>query len=96
MLRNTALWVILTPIVATLIGLIYAVLVDKARIEAVAKALIFLPMAISFVGASLIWKFVYDYRATENEQIGLVNQVLSRSGSTPTDSCSPSRGTRSS
>ena len=75
-LRNTAVWVIVTPIVATLIGLVYAVLIDKARIEAVAKALIFLPMAISLVGASIIWKFVYDYRSTENEQIGLANQIL--------------------
>ena len=75
-LRNTAVWVIVTPVLATLIGLIYAVLIDKARIEKFAKALIFLPMAISLVGASLIWKFVYDYKATENEQIGLANQVL--------------------
>ena len=79
-LRNTAVWVILTPIMATLIGLVYAVLIDKARIEALAKALIFLPMAISLVGASLIWKFVYDYRAAENEQIGLANQLLKMVG----------------
>src|SRR5215203_2946815 len=79
-LRNTAIWVIVTPIVATLIGLVYAVLIDKARIEAVAKALIFLPLAISLVGASLIWKFVYDYRATENEQIGLANAILKAIG----------------
>ena len=75
-LRNTALWVVLTPIAATVIGLVYAVLVDRARFEKFAKALIFLPMAISLVGASLIWKFVYDYRATENAQIGLANQIL--------------------
>lgn len=75
-LRNTAVWVIVTPILATLIGLVYAVLIDKARIEAVAKSLIFLPMAISLVGASLIWKFVYDYRATEQDQIGLANAIL--------------------
>jgi alpha-glucoside transport system permease protein len=75
-LRNTAIWVIVTPIAATAIGLVYAVLVDKARVEKFAKALIFLPMAISLVGASIIWKFVYDYRATENTQIGLANQVL--------------------
>ena len=79
-LRNTAVWVILTPILATFIGLVYAVLIDKARIEAVAKSLIFLPMAISLVGASLIWKFVYDYRATENEQIGLANAILKMVG----------------
>ncbi|MGN6132332.1 MAG: carbohydrate ABC transporter permease [Nocardioidaceae bacterium] len=75
-LRNTAFWVIVTPVAATLIGLVYAVLVDRAQFEKTAKALIFLPMAISLVGASLIWKFVYDYRATENPQIGLLNQVL--------------------
>lgn len=75
-LRNTAIWVIVTPILATVIGLVYAVLVDRARVEKFAKALIFLPMAISLVGASIIWKFVYDYRATENDQIGLANQVL--------------------
>jgi alpha-glucoside transport system permease protein len=79
-LRNTAFWVILTPILATLIGLVYAVLVDKARVEAVAKALIFLPMALSLVGASLIWKFVYDYRAAENDQIGIANQILKSIG----------------
>ena len=79
-LRNTAIWVIVTPIAATLIGLVYAVLIDKARIEAVAKALIFLPMAISLVGASIIWKFVYDYRSTENTQIGLANQILKSLG----------------
>ena len=75
-LRNTAIWVILTPILATFIGLVYAVLIDRARAEKLAKALIFLPMAISLVGASIIWKFVYDYRASENEQIGLANQIL--------------------
>ncbi len=79
-LRNTALWVILTPILATLIGLVYAVLIDKARVEALAKALIFLPMALSLVGASLIWKFVYDYRSAENDQIGLANQILKSIG----------------
>lgn len=59
-LINTALWVIITPLLATFVGLIYAVLVDRSRFEKAAKALIFLPMAISLVGASLIWKFVYD------------------------------------
>ena len=79
-LRNTALWVILTPILATLIGLVYAVLIDKARSEKFAKALIFLPLAISLVGASLIWKFVYDYRDASQPQIGLINQILKSLG----------------
>ena len=75
-LRNTAIWVVVTPVAATLIGLVYAVVVDRSRFEKFAKALIFLPMAISLVGASLIWKFVYDYRSAENAQIGLLNEIL--------------------
>ncbi|GEP38011.1 ABC transporter [Nocardioides psychrotolerans] len=79
-LRNTAIWVVLTPLAATLVGLVYAVLVDRAKFEKFAKALIFLPMAISLVGASIIWKFVYDYRGTDENQIGVVNQILKSVG----------------
>jgi alpha-glucoside transport system permease protein len=77
-LRNTLLWVVITPILSTAIGLVYAVLVDRTRFEAFAKALIFLPMAISLVGASIIWKFVYAYRPNQQniQQIGIVNQFL--------------------
>jgi len=88
-LRNTALWVVITPILATAIGLVYAVLIDRSRVEAFAKALIFLPMAISFVGASVIWKFLYDYKQVRivdgepTEQIGLVNQFIVWLGGDP-------------
>jgi alpha-glucoside transport system permease protein len=75
-LINTALWVVLVPIIATVFGLVYAVLVDRTRFEKAAKALIFLPMAISMVGASIIWKFVYEYRQAGVNQIGLANQIL--------------------
>ncbi len=75
-LANTAAWVVLVPLCSTGIGLIYAILIDRSRFEKFAKALIFLPMAISLVGASIIWKFVYDYRATDKEQIGLANEML--------------------
>jgi alpha-glucoside transport system permease protein len=77
-LRNTFLWVLLVPLVSTAIGLLYAVLVDKSRVESFAKALIFLPMALSLVGASIIWKFVYEFRPNQQniQQIGLVNQFL--------------------
>jgi alpha-glucoside transport system permease protein len=83
-LRNTALWVILVPVVATLLGLIYAVLVDRTRFERFAKTLMFLPMSISLVGASIIWRFMYEYRALlldaegnpRNNQTGLLNQIL--------------------
>jgi alpha-glucoside transport system permease protein len=79
-LRNTAAWVILVPTVSTFIGLTYAVLVDRARMEKFAKGLIFLPMAISLVGASIIWKFVYDYKDKANDQIGLANEILKQLG----------------
>ncbi|WP_184829577.1 ABC transporter permease subunit [Jiangella mangrovi] len=84
-LRNTAIWVFLTPLLSTFIGLVYAVLVDRSRVEAAAKAVIFLPMAISLVGASIIWKFVYEYRPDQQgiEQIGLLNQVLVWLGAEP-------------
>jgi alpha-glucoside transport system permease protein len=75
-LLNTVWWVILVPIVATGFGLIYAVLVDRTRGEKLAKAMVFLPMAISMVGASIIWKFMYEYRQADAPQIGLLNQVL--------------------
>jgi alpha-glucoside transport system permease protein len=84
-LRNTVFWVVVTPFVATAVGLLYAILVDKAKLESFAKSLIFLPMAISFVGASIIWSFVYAYRPDQPnvKQIGLLNQVLVWVGGTP-------------
>ncbi|MFG2108384.1 carbohydrate ABC transporter permease [Micromonospora chersina] len=81
-LINSLIWVLLVPLVATAFGLIYAVLVDKARFESVAKSLIFLPMAISFVGAAIIWKFVYAYRG-DGDQIGLLNQIVVSLGGEP-------------
>lgn len=72
---NSVLWVVLTPLLATLVGLVYAVIIDKSRFEALAKTLVFLPMAISFVGAAIIWKFVYDYKQI-GDQIGLLNQIM--------------------
>jgi alpha-glucoside transport system permease protein len=71
--------------VSTFIGLVYAVLVDRTRFEALAKGLIFLPMAISLVGASIIWRFVYAYRPEQEgvNQIGLVNQILVWLGISP-------------
>lgn len=79
-LRNTVLWVVLTPLLSTSIGLVYAILVDRSRFEKFSKALMFLPMAISMVGASIIWKFVYDYKQTDETQIGLLNQILKTVG----------------
>lgn len=84
-LRNTAIWVLLTPFLATAIGLIYAILVDGSRFESAYKALVFMPMAISMVGASLIWRFVYDYKETATSQIGLLNQIMVWLGGKPFD-----------
>ncbi|MBT8225713.1 MAG: sugar ABC transporter permease [Dactylosporangium sp.] len=75
-LTNSLLWVLLVPTLATGVGLLYAVLIDRIRFEAVAKSLIFMPMAISFVGAGIIWKFVYAYRQGGEDQIGLLNQIM--------------------
>jgi alpha-glucoside transport system permease protein len=77
-LRNTVLWVVLVPLVTTGLGLVYAYLVDRTRFEALAKALVFLPLAISMVGAGVIWKFVYEYRPDQPgvKQIGLLNQLF--------------------
>jgi alpha-glucoside transport system permease protein len=77
-LRNTAIWVVLVPLLSTFIGIVYAVLVDRTRFEKLAKALVFLPMAISMVGASIIWKFVYEFKPDQPgvKQTGLLNQAL--------------------
>jgi alpha-glucoside transport system permease protein len=82
-LLNTAIWVLLAPVLATAIGLLYAIVIDKARTEALAKALVFMPMAISLVGASIIWKLVYTVRPATSDQIGLANQLLVMVGLEP-------------
>ena len=84
-LRNTAIWVLIVPLAVVLLGLLYAILVDNKPGEAFAKSLIFLPMAISFVGASIIWKFVYAYKVPSAHQIGLLNQIVIWLGLTPPD-----------
>ena len=81
MIINTILWIFLVPILATAFGLIYATLVDRTRFEAAAKALIFLPTAISLVAASVIWKYVYYTPAPQGRsQIGLLNAVVTAFG----------------
>lgn len=78
---NTILWVLIAPVFATVIGLAYAALVDKSRGEKFLKVLVFMPYAISFVGAGIIWKFVYDYR--QGSQIGLLNAIVTAFGGQP-------------
>ncbi|GAA2965183.1 sugar ABC transporter permease [Microbacterium schleiferi] len=80
---NTIVWVLIAPTVSTIVGLAYAVFIDKTRGEKVYKVLVFMPMAISFVGASIIWNFVYAYRGPEFTQIGLLNQIVVWFGGDP-------------
>jgi len=82
-LVNTVIWVVLVPTISTAVGLAYAVFIDKSRGEKFFKALVFMPMAISFVGAGIIWKFVYDFKSQGRDQIGLLNAVVVAFGGEP-------------
>ncbi|MFI6447454.1 carbohydrate ABC transporter permease [Kitasatospora sp. NPDC050543] len=74
-LLNTLIWLVVAPLTATALGLVLALLVDRMRGQAVYKSLIFMPMAISLVGASIIFKFVYEARDASQQQIGLLSQL---------------------
>ncbi len=78
---NNVLWALVVPAAATFFGLLVAQLTDRLRWGNIAKSLIFMPMAISFVGASLIWKFVY----ANDPDIGIINAVRNYFGMSPID-----------
>ena len=78
---NTVIWVLICPTIATIVGLAYAVFIDRAAGEKYLKVLIFMPFAISFVGAGIIWKFVYDYR--QGDQLGILNAIVTAFGGDP-------------
>jgi len=80
---NNVLWLIIVPSFATAFGLVIAVLADRLWWGNIAKSLVFMPMAISFVGASVIWKFVYDYRGEAEHQIGVLNALVTALGLPP-------------
>jgi alpha-glucoside transport system permease protein len=82
-LRNNVLWVVIGTTFSTGFGLMVARFADRMRGESVAKALIFLPTAISFVGAGVIWNFVYAPPTANGKQIGLLNGVVQGVGGTP-------------
>lgn len=82
-LRNTLAWVVLVPLTSTAVGLLYAAAVARSRFRALALSLLLIPMAISFVGAGVVWKFVYAYRPPEAAQIGLLNQLVVAFGGEP-------------
>jgi alpha-glucoside transport system permease protein len=80
---NNILWLAVVPAACTFLGLVIAVLTDRIWWGNFAKSLVFMPMAISFVGASVIWKFVYEYRGGKETQIGLLNAIVQFFGGDP-------------
>jgi alpha-glucoside transport system permease protein len=82
-LRNNLMWIVFGSTVSVISGLVVATLADRSRFERVAKSLVFLPMAISFVGASVIWNFMYELRPAGQPQIGLLNALLGSVGVNP-------------
>jgi alpha-glucoside transport system permease protein len=80
---NNILWLAVVPAACTFFGLVIAVLTDRIWWGNIAKSLVFMPMAISFVGASVIWKFIYEFRGGEEAQIGLLNAVVQFFGGDP-------------
>ncbi len=80
---NNVLWLIFFTIFTVGIGLLLAILVDKVKYEQLAKSVIFMPMAISFVGAGVVWKFIYSYKPMGTSQIGLLNHIFVSLGFQP-------------
>jgi alpha-glucoside transport system permease protein len=82
-IANNVLWLLVVPFACIVLGLVIAVLADHVRWGTIAKSFIFMPMAISFVGASVIWKFVYDFRGPDRAQIGVLNALVVSGGGEP-------------
>ena len=80
---NNLGWLLIVPTLSTFFGLVIANLTDRIWWGTIAKSIIFMPMAISFVGAGVIWKFIYDYRGTGDQQIGLLNAIVVSFGFEP-------------
>ena len=82
---NTILWIMVVPIFTAALALLLAIMLDRIKHESIPKSLLFMPMAISFVGASIIFKFVYEYRDPGEVQIGLLSTIVDFLGGTPKD-----------
>lgn len=82
-LVNNLMWLVLVPAAATALGLAAARLTEGLRWRTLARTILFLPMAISFAGAGVIWKFIYDYRGADQAQVGLLNALWSAMGGAP-------------
>ncbi|NMC53680.1 MAG: sugar ABC transporter permease [Chloroflexi bacterium] len=81
--RNNLYWLVIGTSLSVIFGLLIAVLADRSSFESIAKSLIFLPMAISFVGAGVIWRFIYYYRPANMVQTGLLNAIVTLFGGEP-------------
>jgi len=81
--RNNLLWMVFGTTFTVIFGLLVAVLADRSQFETIAKAIIFMPMAISFVGAGVIWNFIYEVKDRNSEQIGLLNAIWVALGNEP-------------
>jgi alpha-glucoside transport system permease protein len=79
-LIRTLLWLIIVPFMAVFVGLLVALLIDRMKRTTLVKTLIFLPTAISFVGAALIWSYVYNYADPKETQTGLLSAVVMKLG----------------
>jgi len=84
-ITNTLLWLAIVPAMTVIIGVVVAVLADKlsGRGEKVAKSMIFLPMAISMVGAATVWRFIYAFAPEGRPQVGLLNAFWTWLGFSP-------------
>jgi alpha-glucoside transport system permease protein len=74
-MRNNVIWLLIAPTASVFIGLVFAALVDKVKHEKLAKSFVFMPLAVSFVGASVIWKFMYAWKPPVQAQIGVLNAL---------------------
>jgi alpha-glucoside transport system permease protein len=79
-LFRTLLWLLIVPAAAVIVGLTVALLIDRMKHSALPKTLIFLPTAISFVGAAIIWSYVYNYVDPSNPQTGLLSEIVIKLG----------------
>jgi alpha-glucoside transport system permease protein len=77
---RTVLWLLIVPTVAVFVGLLMALLVDRMKYASIPKTMVFLPTAISFVGAAVIWSYVYNYVTPSQPQTGLLSEVLMKLG----------------
>ena len=82
-LRNNAFWLIVGTGGSVSLGLVFAGLFDRIRRESLAKTIVFLPLAISLVGASVIWGLVYAWQPAGQPQIGLLNSIVVAFGGQP-------------